>query len=496
LTAPQQSSLAHDEAGMNQSRSKADDTTSTGDRTGSSKATSILIADDQDDVREALRLLLLRHGHVLMQATTPAEVRTQIKNEAPAIVLLDMNYQRDTTSGQEGLELIEWISSQHPDTAVVAMTAWGSIDLATSAIRAGASDFIEKPWDNNRLLSIIKVQSEFRQATRQSQKYQTIAALQQQQTDGDMVAESAAMQKVIAMLQQVAAADASILLRGENGTGKNLLAEQIHAWSGRADKPLISVNMGSIPENLFESEMFGHVRGAFTDAREGRIGRFELADGGTLFLDEIGNLPLPQQAKLLRVLESGDFEKVGASKTQHSDVRIISASNADLEGMVADNSFRKDLYYRLQTVEVTIPPLRERSADIVPLARHFLQRHSSRYRKPIEGLSAAAEKVLQAYSWPGNVRELAHVIERGVLLSSGARLQPEDLSLQSAALDMSASAAQLSDSDSDLTLDELECRHIRSALQHCQGNIADTAKRLGISRAALYRRMEKHQLDG
>jgi len=469
LTAPQQSSLAHDEAGMNQSRSKADDTTSTGDRTGSSKATSILIADDQDDVREALRLLLLRHGHVLMQATTPAEVRTQIKNEAPAIVLLDMNYQRDTTSGQEGLELIEWISSQHPDTAVVAM-------------------------DNNRLLSIIKVQSEFRQATRQSQKYQTIAALQQQQTDGDMVAESAAMQKVIAMLQQVAAADASILLRGENGTGKNLLAEQIHAWSGRADKPLISVNMGSIPENLFESEMFGHVRGAFTDAREGRIGRFELADGGTLFLDEIGNLPLPQQAKLLRVLESGDFEKVGASKTQHSDVRIISASNADLEGMVADNSFRKDLYYRLQTVEVTIPPLRERSADIVPLARHFLQRHSSRYRKPIEGLSAAAEKVLQAYSWPGNVRELAHVIERGVLLSSGAWLQPEDLSLQSAALDMSASAAQLS--DSDLTLDELECRHIRSALQHCQGNIADTAKRLGISRAALYRRMEKHQLDG
>jgi len=494
LTAPQQSSLAHDEAGMNQSRSKADDTTSTGDRTGSSKATSILIADDQDDVREALRLLLLRHGHVLMQATTPAEVRTQIHNEAPAIVLLDMNYQRDTTSGQEGLELIEWISSQHPDTAVVAMTAWGSIDLATSAIRAGASDFIEKPWDNNRLLSIIKVQSEFRQATRQSQKYQTIAALQQQQTDGDMVAESAAMQKVIAMLQQVAAADASILLRGENGTGKNLLAEQIHAWSGRADKPLISVNMGSIPENLFESEMFGHVRGAFTDAREGRIGRFELADGGTLFLDEIGNLPLPQQAKLLRVLESGDFEKVGASKTQHSDVRIISASNADLEGMVADNSFRKDLYYRLQTVEVTIPPLRERSADIVPLARHFLQRHSSRYRKPIEGLSAAAEKVLQAYSWPGNVRELAHVIERGVLLSSGAWLQPEDLSLQSAALDMSASAAQLS--DSDLTLDELECRHIRSALQHCQGNIADTAKRLGISRAALYRRMEKHQLDG
>lgn len=462
--------------------------------TASSKATSILIADDQDDVREALRLLLLRHGHVLMQATTPAEVRKQINSEAPAIVLLDMNYQRDTTSGQEGLELIEWISSQHPDTAVVAMTAWGSIDLATSAIRAGASDFIEKPWDNNRLLSIIKVQSEFRQATRQSQKYQTIAALQQQQTDGDMVAESAAMQKVIAMLQQVAAADASILLRGENGTGKNLLAEQIHAWSERADKPLISVNMGSIPENLFESEMFGHVRGAFTDAREGRIGRFELADGGTLFLDEIGNLPLPQQAKLLRVLESGDFEKVGASKTQHSDVRIISASNADLEEMVADNRLRKDLYYRLQTVEVTIPPLRERSADIVPLARHFLQRHSDRYRKPVDGLSAAAEKVLQTYSWPGNVRELAHVIERGVLLSSGARLQPEDLSLQAAAQEMAASPAQLS--DCDLTLDELECRHIRSALQHCQGNIADTAKRLGISRAALYRRMEKHQLDG
>jgi len=495
LTAPQQSSLAHDEAGMNQSRSKADDTTSTGDRTGSSKATSILIADDQDDVREALRLLLLRHGHVLMQATTPAEVRTQIHNEAPAIVLLDMNYQRDTTSGQEGLELIEWISSQHPDTAVVAMTAWGSIDLATSAIRAGASDFIEKPWDNNRLLSIIKVQSEFRQATRQSQKYQTIAALQQQQTDGDMVAESAAMQKVIAMLQQVAAADASILLRGENGTGKNLLAEQIHAWSGRADKPLISVNMGSIPENLFESEMFGHVRGAFTDAREGRIGRFELADGGTLFLDEIGNLPLPQQAKLLRVLESGDFEKVGASKTQHSDVRIISASNADLEGMVADNSFRKDLYYRLQTVEVTIPPLRQRHADIVPLARHFLQRHRERYRKPIEQLSNSCETALQSYDWPGNVRELAHVIERAVLLCTHKQLQPEDLSLNRPATTAAMPATDLY-AHADLTLDELERHHIQSALQLSQGNIADTAKRLGISRAALYRRLEKHQLDG
>ena len=480
---------------MNQPRSNTKSHTTAAGKSSPGKATSILIADDQDDVREALRLLLVRQGHVLMQASSPAEVKRQMQAEAPAIVLLDMNYQRDTTSGQEGLELIEWICQQHPDTAIVAMTAWGSIELATRAMRAGASDFIEKPWDNNRLLSIIRVQSEVRQATQQSQKYQTIAKLQREHDDDALIVESAAMRKVIAMLQQVAGADASILLRGENGTGKNLLAEQIHAWSARADKPLISVNMGSIPENLFESEMFGHVRGAFTDAREGRIGRFELADGGTLLLDEIGNLPLPQQAKLLRVLESGDYEKVGASKTQHSDVRIISASNADLEAMVADNAFRKDLYYRLQTVEVTIPPLRQRHADIVPLARHFLQRHSERYRKPIEQLSDSCETALQAYDWPGNVRELAHVIERAVLLCTNTQLQPEDLSLNQAASTAAMPATDLH-AHADLTLDELERRHIQSALQLSQGNIADTAKRLGISRAALYRRLEKHQLDG
>jgi len=475
---------------MIHNRSQSDSRSGKADKSYQSGVTSILIADDQDDVREALRLLLLREGHVLMQASTPAEVRQQMNTEAPAIVLLDMNYQRDTTSGQEGMELINWIRQNHPDSSIVALTAWGSIDLATRAIRAGASDFIEKPWENNRLLSIIKVQSEFRHATRQSHKYQTIAALQRQHTNTDMVVVSDAMQKVIAMLQRVAHSDASILLRGENGTGKNLLAEQVHAWSARADKPMISVNMGSIPENLFESEMFGHVRGAFTDAREGRIGRFELADGGTLFLDEIGNLPLLQQAKLLRVLESGDFEKVGASKTQHSNVRIISGSNANIESMVADNIFRKDLYYRLQTVEVTIPPLRERSADIVPLAGCFLQQHSKRYRKPLDGLSPATEKALQLYPWPGNVRELAHVIERAVLLTAHSSLQPEDLALQTP-----AAASEPSKAGSNLTLDELERGHIKTTLLQCQGNIADTAKRLGISRAALYRRMEKHQID-
>ncbi|MDA3934336.1 MAG: sigma-54 dependent transcriptional regulator [Gammaproteobacteria bacterium] len=457
-------------------------------------SSSILIADDQSDVREALRLLLMRQGYVLMQASSPAEIKQQISTAAPTIVLLDMNYQRDTTSGQEGLELIEWIKQKHPDIAIIVMTAWGSIDLATQAMRAGASDFIEKPWDNNRLLSIIKVQCEVQQATRQSQKFQTIAELQRQHSDCEIVAESEPMRKVIDMLQQVASADASILLRGENGTGKNLLVEQIHAWSARARGPLVCVNMGSIPENLFESEIFGHVRGAFTDAREGRIGRFELADGGTLFLDEIGNLPLPQQAKLLRVLESGDYEKVGASKTQHSDVRIISASNAALETMVADHQFRKDLYYRLQIVEITIPALRDRRADIVPLARHFLDQHRRRYRKQIDGLSRTAEATLQAYDWPGNVRELAHVMERAVLLCSNSLLQPDDLALTRH--DDPAASAPATTQHAELTLDQLERRHIQTMLQYCQGNIAATAKRLGISRAALYRRMEKHLLDG
>lgn len=457
---------------------------------------TILIADDQQDVREALRLLLTSKGYVVMQADNPAAVLDTVKQSAPNLVLLDMNYRRDTTSGQEGLELLEQIKLQDPHLPVVAMTAWGSVDLAMQAVHQGASDFIQKPWDNNRLSTIIHAQLERVNEAKNKRRYQDIVKLQRDNTSTQIIAESVPMQKVLSTLQQVAPSHAFILLRGENGTGKNLLAEQVHAWSDRADEALVSVNMGSIPEGLFESEMFGHMKGAFTDAREARTGRFELADGGTLFLDEIGNLPLPQQAKLLRVLESGSFEKVGSSKTQTVDVRIITASNADLPALVASGEFRRDLYFRLNTVEVIIPPINERQQDILLLAQHYLLRQQRRYNKHFEGFTATAEQALLDYHWPGNVRELSHVIERAVLLGQGAQLDVSDLNLSSVSDVAKVSGiSAASNEQAILSLDAVEKQQIEQALKHFDGNVIDAAEALGISRSAMYRRMEKFGLE-
>lgn len=446
---------------------------------------TILIADDQADIREALQLLLASHGYQVIQAAEPLTVLEAVKHDTPDMVLLDMNYRRDTTSGKEGLALLQQLKDQDQSLTVIVMTAWGSVELAMQAVHLGADDFIEKPWNNNRLLNIINTQFKHRSIARNQQRYKAIANLQRQRDD--LIADSVPMQTLLQALQQVAPSQATVLLHGENGTGKNLLAEQLHQWSERAEGALVSVNMGSIPEALFESEMFGHIKGAFTDAREARIGRFELADGGTLFLDEIGNLPLPQQAKLLRVLESGDFEKVGASKTQTADVRVIAASNADLPAMVESGAFRRDLYFRLNTVELHIPPLRERGEDIRQLADHYLAQHQRRYKKASLKFDSEALSALSAYHWPGNVRELSHVIERAVLLTQSHIISTAALNIN---VTPAAIAAQAESVLSD-SLEVVEKNHIQSVLSQYHGSVETAAAVLGVSRSALYRRMDK-----
>jgi DNA-binding NtrC family response regulator len=409
---------------------------------------------------------------------------------------MDLNYTRDTTSGQEGLELIGKLRELDPDLPMVVMTAWGTIDLAVQAVRAGAGDFIEKPWDNPRLLSVLRNQMALGEARRKAQRLKAendMLRADERADSGEFIADSPAMRPVMQMVERVAPADANILITGENGTGKSELAELIHQRSSRAGKPFIKVNMGGISEHLFESEMFGHVRGAFTDAKGDRIGRFELADGGTLFLDEIGNIPLSQQAKLLRVLEDGEFERVGSSRTQSAQVRVISATNADLDTLIGEQRFRQDLLFRLNTVEIHLPPLRERGEDILRLGRRFLARHAQRYRREGLHLSPAAEAVLLRYPWPGNVRELNHVLERAVLMASGKEISVADLHLKSNSAAPAESRAI--DAIEGLTLDAAEELMIRQALVRSSGNLSHAADALGLSRAALYRRLEKYSIE-
>jgi DNA-binding NtrC family response regulator len=445
---------------------------------------TLLVADDQRDVREALRLLLADQGYTVVLADSPQAVIDAVLKGGISLALLDLNYTRDTTSGAEGLDLLQFLHGLDSDLPTVAMTAWGSVDLVVAAMQSGACDFIEKPWDNTRLLTVVRTHLERSAATRGAQRLRAIAQIQRDdRIGGEVVAESAGMSRVLELARQVAPSDASVLLTGENGTGKNLVAELIHRWSDRADEPFVGVNMGSIPESLFESEMFGHVRGAFTDARESRSGRFELADGGTLLLDEVGNLPLAQQAKLLRVLESGSFERVGGTRTRTANVRVLTATNADLQAMIEAGEFRRDLFFRLNTVEIHIPPLRERSADIPALAGKFLEQQCRRHGRSVD-FSGQAVRALKAHPWPGNVRELAHAVERAVLLCKGSLIEPQDLALAS------RDSGQLGDGQI-VTLAEAERILIRSALERYQGNIPDAAKALGVSRSAMYRRLEK-----
>ena len=454
----------------------------------SPSASRILVVDDQVDVREALRLLLKTAGYGMVGAESPEVALGCLRGDEFAAVLVDMNYTRDTTSGEEGLVLIEQIGQHWPGLPVIAMTAWGSIELAVAAMQRGAVDFIEKPWQNARVLSVLEGRIALDRSRRGERNLGQAQALLLQDAADGFIAESATMRRLGEDLARIAGSNAGLLLLGENGTGKTLLAQRVHQCSPRSAQPFVKVNIGGLAPTLFEAELFGHVRGAYTDARQDRAGRFELADGGSLFLDEIGNLPLEQQAKLLRAIEDGEFERLGSSRTQRVDVRIIAATNADLEAEVAAGRFRQDLLYRLNIFQIRVPALRERGDDILPLARHYLARASAHYRRPLPRLSVQAERALLGYAWPGNVRELAHVMERAALLADAQLLQVEDLRLQAA----TASPAM----PARMTLEEAEALLLRKALDEHPGSLQRAADQLGITRQSLYRRMEKHGLRG
>lgn len=459
----------------------------------------ILIADDQPDVAEALRLLLKSEGLMARVVHNPAAAAEAVSRQHFACALLDLNYTRDTTSGAEGLSLIAEMRRIDASIPIVAMTAWGTIDLAVRALQAGAGDFVEKPWENQRLLTVLRNQMALGDAARAMARMDAENALLRGDADADeFIAESAAMRPVQELIRRIAPSDANVLILGDNGTGKGVIANRIHQASRRHARPLIKVNMGGIPEQLFESEMFGHIKGAFTDAKQDRIGRFELADGGSLFLDEIGNIPLSQQPKLLRVLEDGELERVGSSRTTRVDVRVISATNADLGTEVDNGRFRKDLMFRLNTVEIHLPPLRDRREDLPRLAAHFLQRFASRYQREDLRISASALRQLEAYAWPGNVRELGHVIERAVLMTNGtvidefALASPRSVAVSAVSQVPASAASSAAPQESVPTIDQAEEAMIRGALDRCGGNIQKAAEVLGLSRGALYRRLEKY----
>ena len=452
--------------------------------TATNARTTILIADDQRDVLDALELLLRSDDTTIVQAGSPGEVIRQVGARQFDLVLIDLNYTRDTSSGTEGLDLLEQLHDYDPTLPVVVMTAWASIELVVAAMQKGARDFIQKPWDNARVRTIVRNQTDLGRALRRSQRLESENAILRAEGTADIVAESAAMKRVLEILHRVGPSDANVLVRGENGTGKGVIARALHASSRRSSKPFIAVNIGGLSDNLFESELFGHVKGAFTDARQDRIGRFELADGGTLFLDEIANIGLPQQARLLRVIENGEFERVGSSQTRRSDVRLISATNAALEQEVTGGRFRQDLLFRLNTVEITVPPLRDRREDIPPLAAQFLERFARRYRKDVTGFQAAAMRAMLEHQWSGNVRELEHAIERAVLMASTNQITRGDLAL-------SAPAQTTID---DMSIEDVEVLLIRKALARFDGNVSRAAELLGLSRSALYRRIQRYSV--
>lgn len=449
-------------------------------------ASRILIADDQPDVIEALRLLLKAEGFVTQGAGSPAGVIHAVEGGDFDLVLMDLNYTRDTTSGKEGLDLLSQLRRLDGTLPVVVMTAWGSVDSAVEAMRLGARDYIEKPWDNDRLLTTIRTQVELGRALRRSQKLESENRHLKGEGVPELIAGSKAMQPVLDMIERVGPSDANVLIVGEHGTGKEVVARWLHHVSRRSKNALVAVNAGGFSEGVFESELFGHVKGAFTDAKTDRVGCFELADGGTLFLDEIANVHLQQQAKLLRVLESGEIQRVGSSKVRNVDVRVLSATNANLGEAVAQGDFREDLLYRLNTVEIRIPPLRERREDIPLLAEHFLGVSARRYGRSVEGFSHAALEALLRHPWPGNVRELQHAVERSLLMARGSRIEAADLGLR-----RREDGSVLME---ELTLDEAERLLIEKALERSQGNVSKAADALGLSRSALYRRLQRHEL--
>ena len=446
----------------------------------------VLIADDQPDVREALRMLFKSEGYRTEAVSNPQAVLAALESQEFDLALIDLNYARDTTSGREGLDLLSEIQTLDSTLPIVIMTAWGSVEIAVEAMRRGARDFVQKPWENQRLLAIVRTQLELSRALRQAQRLEAENRLLRATNRPTFIAESPAMQPVLQLMSRIGPSEANVLITGEHGTGKEVVAQTLHALSPRSQKPMVTVNTGGLPEGLFESELFGHVKGAFTDARSDRVGRFELAQGGTLFLDEIANVPPSQQAKLLRVLESGELQRVGSSRTQRMDVRVISATNANLAQEVGTGKFREDLLFRLNTVEIHLPPLRERRDDIPLLATHFLRQYGQRYRKNIGGFDAAGMQALLEHPWPGNVRELDHAVERAVLMASEGVIRPSDLALR---------VRDTSQRMEDMSLEEVESFLIKKALSRYSGNISQAAEALGLSRSALYRRLQKYGLS-
>ncbi len=431
------------------------------------------MADDQADIRDALRLLLKREGYETQGVASPAEALSAIESREFDAVLMDLNYARDTTSGQEGLDLLTRIQMLDSTLPVIVMTAWSSIEVAVEAMRRGARDFIQKPWENTRLLAILRTQIDLRQALRQASRLEAENRILRAESRPTFLAKSAAMAPVLELIGQIGPSDANVLITGEHGTGKEVVARTLHALSGRSTKPMVTVNAGGLSEGVFESELFGHVKGAFTDARADRVGRFELADGSTLFLDEIAN---------------GDLERVGSSATRRVNVRVVAATNADVNAEAAAGRFRQDLLFRLNTIEIHIPPLRDRKEDVDLLAHHFLHGYAQRYRKNISAFDPAAIKAMHEHAWPGNVRELDHAVERGVLLSPGPAVRAADLGLRAQA---SGGAAKLE----EMSLDEVERYLIQRTLSRHEGNVSQAAKALGLSRSAMYRRLQKHGLE-
>ena len=450
------------------------------------KLGKILIVDDNEDVLFALNLLLEPYTEKIKVATTPDRIEHFMTTFHPDLILLDMNFSRDAISGQEGFESLKQILQLDPQAIVIFMTAYADTDKAVRAIKAGATDFIPKPWEKDKLLATLTSGMRLRQSQQEVNmlKEQVEILSGQNASENDIIGESPAMQEVFATIEKLRDTDANILVLGENGTGKDVIARLLYRCSPRYGRPFVTIDLGSIPEQLFESELFGYEKGAFTDARKPKAGRMEVATGGTLFLDEIGNLSLPMQAKLLTAIEKRQISRLGSTQSVSIDVRLICATNADIRHLVEEGNFRQDLLYRINTIELHIPPLRERGNDIILLADYFLQRYARKYQKEMRGLTREAKAKLLRYSWPGNVRELQHTMERAVILGDGSLLRPDNFLFQ-------ASSPRLKKEEEILNLEQLERQAVEKAMRLSEGNMTRAAEYLGITRFALYRKIEK-----
>ncbi|MBC7507193.1 MAG: sigma-54-dependent Fis family transcriptional regulator [Ferruginibacter sp.] len=448
----------------------------------------ILIVDDDAGVLSAANLLLKRHFKQVDTEKNPLRIPYWVNNGSYDVILLDMNFTRDLSSGKEGFEWLDKILDLDPFISVVLFTAYGDIEMAVRAIKLGAKDFVLKPWQNDKLVDTLKMALEIaleKKASKIKMPENKNRKMLSPLLEHPFIGNSEGIQQILNTIERVAATDANILILGENGTGKDLVAKNIHQQSLRKDKPFVTVDLGAISESLFESELFGHVKGAFTDAREERIGKLEEADGGTIFLDEIGNISLPMQAKLLTVLQNRTITKVGSNKPKTIDVRLVCATNKAVYKMVAENLFRQDLLYRINTIEIQLPPLRDRKEDIPLLADYFVHVYAKKYNRSVAALNSTVVKQIQKHQWPGNVRELQHAIERAVILSQSDTLQPEDFK----GLRLTNEGANIIET---LQLEEMEVLLIKKAMQKHNGNITETARELGLTRASLYRRLEKY----